>query len=150
MKICRFHHFGKGPTLGYVHQGRVYDLTAAAPDRFASIVSLLSNPHAADEIKSLHKNILTRESFAFDELDRPPSPEAPHLLAPIDQQEVWAAGVTYLRSQAARIEESEAAADHYDRVYEAARPEIFFKATPHRTAGPNTPVRIRADSGDRL
>ena len=68
------------------------------------------------------------------------------LLAPIDQQEVWAAGVTYRRSQAARMEESEAAADCYDRVYSAPRPEIFFKATPHRVAGPNRPLRIRKDS----
>lgn len=68
------------------------------------------------------------------------------LLAPIDQQEVWAAGVTYKRSQAARMEESEAAADCYDRVYASARPEIFFKATPHRVSGPGQPLRIRVDS----
>lgn len=51
------------------------------------------------------------------------------LLAPIDQQEVWAAGVTYRRSQAARMEESETAASCYDRVYSSPRPELFFKAT---------------------
>lgn len=68
------------------------------------------------------------------------------LLAPIDQQEVWAAGVTYQRSQAARMEESEAAASCYDRVYSSPRPELFFKATPHRVAGPGQPLRIRADS----
>lgn len=68
------------------------------------------------------------------------------LLAPIDEQEVWAAGVTYLRSQTARMEESEAAADCYDRVYASPRPELFFKATPHRVAGPGQPLRIRADS----
>lgn len=56
-------------------------------------------------------------------------------LAPIDDQEVWAAGVTYKRSQTARMEESEAAASCYDRVYTAARPEIFFKATPGRCSG---------------
>jgi 2-dehydro-3-deoxy-D-arabinonate dehydratase len=67
-------------------------------------------------------------------------------LAPIDQQEVWAAGVTYQRSQAARMEESEAAASCYDRVYSSPRPELFFKATPHRVAGPGQPLRIRADS----
>ena len=58
------------------------------------------------------------------------------LLAPLDEQEVWAAGVTYKRSQTARMEESEAAASCYDRVYEADRPELFFKATPHRVVGP--------------
>lgn len=68
------------------------------------------------------------------------------LLAPIDQQEIWAAGVTYKRSQTARMEESEAAASCYDRVYKADRPELFFKATPHRTRGHNEPLRIRKDS----
>lgn len=68
------------------------------------------------------------------------------ILAPIDQQEVWAAGVTYKRSQSARMEESESAADCYDRVYRSPRPELFFKASPHRVSGPNEPLRIRYDS----
>jgi 2-dehydro-3-deoxy-D-arabinonate dehydratase len=67
-------------------------------------------------------------------------------LAPIDQQEVWAAGVTYKRSQVARMEESETGASHYDRVYSAPRPEIFFKATPGRVAGPGQVLRVRYDS----
>ncbi|MBI1904276.1 MAG: fumarylacetoacetate hydrolase family protein [Planctomycetia bacterium] len=67
-------------------------------------------------------------------------------LAPIDRQEVWAAGVTYRRSRTARMEESEHSATCYDRVYTAARPELFFKSTPHRVAGPGQPVRIRRDS----
>ncbi|PQO30790.1 fumarylacetoacetate hydrolase family protein [Blastopirellula marina] len=68
------------------------------------------------------------------------------LLPPIEQQEVWAAGVTYTRSKAARMEESEAAADCYDRVYVSPRPELFMKATPHRVSGPDQPLRIRYDS----
>lgn len=68
------------------------------------------------------------------------------LLPPIDHQEVWAAGVTYKRSQTARMEESETAASCYDRVYRSARPELFFKATPHRVSGTNEPLRIRADA----
>jgi 2-dehydro-3-deoxy-D-arabinonate dehydratase len=67
-------------------------------------------------------------------------------LPPIDQQEVWAAGVTYKRSQTARMEESEAAASCYDRVYTADRPEIFFKATPNRVRGHGQPLRIRSDA----
>ncbi|QDV18341.1 Fumarylacetoacetate (FAA) hydrolase family protein [Gimesia panareensis] len=67
-------------------------------------------------------------------------------LAPVDFQEVWAAGVTYKRSQVARMEESETAASHYDQVYTADRPELFFKATPNRVCGPNQPVRVRFDS----
>lgn len=68
------------------------------------------------------------------------------LLAPIDDQEVWAAGVTYKRSQTARMEESETAASCYDRVYRSPRPELFMKATPHRVSGPEAPLRIRADA----
>lgn len=68
------------------------------------------------------------------------------LLAPLDAQEVWAAGVTYRRSRTARMAESEGAARFYDLVYEAARPELFFKASPHRVVGPDQEVRIRADA----
>lgn len=68
------------------------------------------------------------------------------LLPPIDAQEVWAAGVTYTRSKTARMEESEAAASCYDRVYASPRPELFMKATPHRVSGPGQPLRIREDA----
>ncbi|HVV54246.1 MAG TPA: fumarylacetoacetate hydrolase family protein [Mucilaginibacter sp.] len=70
------------------------------------------------------------------------------LLPPIGSQEVWAAGVTYLRSREARMEESEAsgAADLYDKVYSAERPELFFKSQPHRVAGHSQQVYIRRDS----
>jgi 2-dehydro-3-deoxy-D-arabinonate dehydratase len=68
------------------------------------------------------------------------------LLAPIDGQEVWGAGVTYERSKVARQEESDSAATFYDLVYRADRPELFFKATPGRVVGPGRPIRIRADS----
>jgi 2-dehydro-3-deoxy-D-arabinonate dehydratase len=69
-------------------------------------------------------------------------------VAPIGSQEVWASGVTYLRSREARMEESKDAGggDFYARVYEADRPELFFKAPAYRTVGPNQPVRIRKDS----
>jgi 2-dehydro-3-deoxy-D-arabinonate dehydratase len=69
-------------------------------------------------------------------------------LAPIGQQEVWAAGVTYFRSRDARMEESRDAAggDLYARVYDAERPELFFKSTPHRVVGHGGQVRLRADS----
>ena len=66
--------------------------------------------------------------------------------APIDKQEVWAAGVTYKRSKIAREEESVGAAQFYDKVYTAPRPELFLKATPARVVHPGAPVRIRADA----
>src|SRR5262249_12820499 len=68
------------------------------------------------------------------------------LLAPVDRQEIWAAGVTYKRSREARERESAGAAQFYDRVYTAARPELFFKATAERVVGPGMPVRVRQDS----
>jgi 2-dehydro-3-deoxy-D-arabinonate dehydratase len=75
-----------------------------------------------------------------------PAPAA--LRAPIQSQEVWAAGVTYLRSRTARMEEAKDAGggNFYDRVYDAERPELFFKATPHRVVGPGGHVRVRSDS----
>jgi 2-dehydro-3-deoxy-D-arabinonate dehydratase len=74
------------------------------------------------------------------------SPE--EILPPIGNQEVWAAGVTYFRSRNARMEESKTAGggDFYDRVYHAARPELFFKATAHRVVGPQANVAIRKDA----
>ena len=82
--------------------------------------------------------------FAVSELDF----SSAQILAPIGSQEVWAAGVTYFRSRSARMAESKDAGggDFYDRVYAAERPELFFKATPSRVAGPGAVVRIRSDA----
>ncbi len=89
-----------------------------------------------DEIKNLKADNNLSEIIKTD------------LFAPIDSQEIWAAGVTYLRSREARMEEAKDAGggDFYARVYEAERPELFFKATTHRTVGSGTTVRIRKDS----
>lgn len=91
--------------------------------------------------------------LSYDELrealneDRPQVVLPPGALAqaPIESQEVWAAGVTYRRSLEARTDEA-VSADPYDRVYEAERPEIFFKATANRVRGPGEDVFIRSDS----
>lgn len=72
-------------------------------------------------------------------------PVVAHLLQPVDAEEYWGAGVTYERSRLARMAESQSA-DVYARIYQAERPEIFFKATPSRCVGPNQAVGIRADS----
>lgn len=71
-----------------------------------------------------------------------------HLLPPVGKQEIWASGVTYLRSKSARMEESKEAGggSFYDRVYDAERPELFFKSTAHRAKGHKAEVRIRKDS----
>jgi len=68
------------------------------------------------------------------------------LLAPVEQQEVWAAGVTYLRSKKARMEESNFSATAYDQVYEAPRPELFFKSLPEKVVASGEAVGIRKDA----
>lgn len=76
------------------------------------------------------------------------APDESDFLAPVGEQDVWAAGVTYYRSRTARMEESQAAGggDFYDRVYNAERPELFFKSMPRNVVGPGGSVHIRADS----
>lgn len=111
---------------------RVYSLGDVAWD------TLFNSPNLLDTLQGLVANSVGME----DEL----KPE--ELLAPIHGQEVWAAGVTYYRSRDARMEESKTAGgeDFYARVYEAERPELFFKATASRVVGAGKPVRIRRDS----
>jgi len=94
-----------------------------------------------------HLNDLSKESESITEeqfIDYTQN----HLLAPIGKQEVWAAGVTYLRSRNARMEESKDAGggDFYERVYDAERPELFFKSLAHRVAAHKQEVYIRKDS----
>lgn len=95
---------------------------------------------------NLHKALLmdleTMEPYSGENL-----PDV--LLPPMGTQEIWASGVTYMRSREARMEESKKAGggSFYDRVYDADRPELFFKATAQRTVGHGGTVRIRKDSG---
>ncbi len=74
-----------------------------------------------------------------------PIPHDSRILAPVDVQEVWAAGVTYRRSHEARVEEAREPSV-YDRVHVAERPELFFKSTGPRVQGPGDPIGVRADS----
>jgi 2-dehydro-3-deoxy-D-arabinonate dehydratase len=114
------------------------------------IVDDLFRPLRLDDHSNLTTVLEAEDPRAIAEARRDDSPAIPvsqiALLPPIDQQEVWAAGVTYKRSRTARMEESEAAASCYDRVYVSPRPELFMKATPHRVAGHGQPLRIRQDS----
>ncbi len=104
-------------------------------------------PHSWDELFNAPdlSGLLTR---GLSEWPVRREPAATEILPPISTQEVWAAGVTYLRSKTARMEEAHDAGggDFYDRVYVADRPELFLKATPHRVSGHGRPVRIRYDS----
>ena len=116
------------------HEVRLLDLTQV--EKVRTLADILNSPDPRG---------LAR--FLVQPNTAPVAVESVTILAPVDRQEVWAAGVTYKRSQVARMEESETGASHYDRVYSAPRPEIFFKATPNRVAGPGQPVRVRVDSG---
>jgi 2-dehydro-3-deoxy-D-arabinonate dehydratase len=135
MPICRFHTGDAADArLGLVTDGGVIPFQAS--DGPTAMQDLLRLP-AADIAAEVTR---VRESGATPV----PAGEAT-LLAPIDAQEVWACGVTYLRSRDARMEES-TEEDVYERVYGAERPELFFKATASRVVGPGQPVAIRADS----
>ncbi len=95
----------------------------------------------AENLAVMIREVLrTAEPFDWD--------ENVEVLAPVDGQEVWAAGVTYFKSRDARMEESSATGgdNFYDRVYEASRPELFFKAAGWRVVAPGKSVRIRKDS----
>ncbi|MDA1018368.1 MAG: fumarylacetoacetate hydrolase family protein, partial [Planctomycetota bacterium] len=109
---------------------RLLDLSK--DDSVETLADILHSPDPAALAEELAGETVTADGVTF--------------LAPIDQQEVWAAGVTYKRSQVARMEESESAASHYDKVYHADRPELFFKANAARVSGPGEPVRVRFDS----
>ncbi len=90
----------------------------------------------------------TQELITKNALEATGSFDPHDIIKPIDKQELWACGVTYLRSKLGRQEESQAAGggDFYARVYDAKRPEVFFKAASGRVVNPGMPVRIRADS----
>jgi 2-dehydro-3-deoxy-D-arabinonate dehydratase len=122
-----------GPAVVKIENGHASLLDLKSAD-MTSLQDLLSSPE------------LERLSNSMHTIGQPVPVESLAWLPPIDHQEVWAAGVTYKRSQTARMEESEAAASCYDRVYTAARPEIFFKATPHRCEGNGGSLRIRTDA----
>jgi len=131
MKLVKF-LAGGASCVGVVNDNIINALDLRAGG-FASLAELLAADNPAQVADSLPRG----EAIPMANIV---------LLPPIDRQEVWAAGVTYKRSQAARMEESEAAASCYDRVYSAPRPELFFKATPNRVRGHNQPLRIRHDS----
>ncbi len=134
MKLARFQsRDGRQGGVGLVDKDRLQPLKSSR--QFPTLSSILE----ADSPAAVAGELI-------DTSATPVPLEQAQLLAPIDRQEVWAAGVTYRRSQVARMEESETSASVYDNVYTAERPELFFKATPHRVAGPGANVRIRQDA----
>jgi len=111
---------------------RVVDLTAAG---IGSLTDLLDAADPATAVRAARAAAGTGTPLA-----------EVSLLPPVERQEIWAAGVTYLRSKTARMEESDFSATAYDRVYDAERPEIFFKSLGEKAVGPGDNVGIRGDS----
>ena len=136
MPLCLYRTTaGAAPILGLIDGDRVVDVAAAGGP--ATLADALAMP-AVDLRQRLESVRAHAGQGTFASLVT--------LAAPVDRQEVWAAGVTYLRSRDARMEESTSAKSAYDLVYEAERPEIFFKATPSRVSGPGESIAIRGDS----
>jgi 2-dehydro-3-deoxy-D-arabinonate dehydratase len=135
MQLCKVRLAGGETRLGHVAEGHVHFLAPKASGTFPTLSDLL---HAGDPVRSALELV--------DATTRPVPLGDVSLLAPIDQQEVWAAGVTYKRSQEARERESAGAGRFYDLVYTSPRPELFFKATPLRVVGPHERVYVRRDS----
>src|SRR5713226_2483572 len=133
MKICRFENAQGRARVGLLlADSIVLDLSAEGIDRLSSLL----------EFDGLNLNII---ALASQNLPRFNLGEV-RLLAPVEQQEVWAAGVTYLRSKKARMEESDFSATAYDQVYEAPRPELFFKSLPEKVVPSGDAVGIRKDA----
>lgn len=132
MRLAKFIGTHGTPAIGLVRENEVVQFSS---HEISSLFDILNAENPAQMVESLLPK--AEQTIPLDEVV---------WLPPIDQQEVWAAGVTYKRSQTARMEESEAAADCYDRVYQSDRPELFFKATPHRVTGTGQTLRIRKDS----
>jgi len=147
MKLVHYHSPGQGGVWGLLEFERVHPFATDEGCGGAFLATLLQWPRPLEALTAVYGEVQQGPGVLMEDLlAAPVDPNVPHLLAPLDLQEVWAAGVTYQRSKVARMEESVGGGSFYDRVYDAARPELFLKATPSRVSGPNAPVRIRVDA----
>jgi 2-dehydro-3-deoxy-D-arabinonate dehydratase len=132
MKFCRFEISKRDVRIGMVaNEGSIVDLSAAG----ITNLSALFEASDTQQVAALAGNPLPEYK-----------PGDVRLLTPVERQEVWAVGVTYLRSKKARMEESDFSATAYDKVYDAPRPELFFKSMPEKVVGPGEQVGIRSDA----
>ena len=131
MKLCRFQNSASEVCVGKIlDESTIADLSASGIE---SITEILED----NDLISRMETMPVSSTLPMDEVV---------ILTPVEKQEVWAAGVTYLRSKKARMEESDFSANAYDQVYDAPRPEIFFKSLPEKVMGPDECIGIRADS----
>ena len=143
--LIRYFLPGEGARLGVLRGDAVHDISHCFPalakvfrDSIGDVAGLIAAVSRAAEDSS--------RRFPAGDLDNRPGAEAAHWLPPLDEQEVWAAGVIYLDSRKARQEEAADGGDVYARVYTAERPEIFFKASAKNTVGHLDAAGFRADS----
>ncbi len=135
MPLCRYRAANASePSFGLITGDQVFDLAVAGGPRTMSEALQLDAASLRQRLDAAAAQM--KGGTALSDVT---------LVAPIDRQEVWAAGVTYLRSRDARMEES-TQKDVYDLVYGAPRPELFFKATPGRVSAPGDEIAIRGDS----
>ncbi len=133
MRLCRFLNAQGQTRVGVTYDGTaILDLSPTGVERLDQLLEL---ENITAHLTRLAGQTQTRHSI-----------RSVRLLPPTEQQEVWAAGVTYLRSKTARMEESNLSADAYDKVYEAARPELFFKSLPEKVVPSGQAVGIRKDA----
>ena len=133
MKLCRFQ-----TTDGHVRIGAIFENTSVLDLGAAGVETLESLLEADNPVANITRVVnQTQTRYGLRNVK---------ILPPVERQEVWAAGVTYLRSKTARMEESKSAATAYDKVYEAARPELFFKSVAEKVVAPGDPVGIRKDA----
>jgi 2-dehydro-3-deoxy-D-arabinonate dehydratase len=135
MQLCKVRQTTGEISVGVVQEGRVLFLRPGDSGQPNTLSDFLHVNDPAAHV--LSRIVANNPNVPFD---------SAQLLPPLDEQEVWAAGVTYKRSREARERESAGAARFYDLVYNAERPELFLKATPRRVVGPGAAVRIRRDS----
>lgn len=143
--LIRYFQSGDGPRVGLLRGDAVHDISHCFPalvnvfrDSVGDVEGLIAAVSRAAEDSS--------RRFPASQLDNRPGADVSHWLPPVDEQEVWAAGVTYLDSRKARQEEAADGGDVYARVYTAERPEIFFKASSKNTVGHLDAAGFRADS----
>lgn len=149
MKLVQFAPPGGGKRVGLVDGDRVLDITARR-EGIASVLDLVVRGGTAAAIERLARRLRrmagSPTAYAVAALDRAPGRRTPHFLLPLDPPEVWGAGITYRRSADFYTQATGREKGIYDHVYDSERPELFFKATASRCAGPNAPVRVRSDS----
>jgi 2-dehydro-3-deoxy-D-arabinonate dehydratase len=152
MKLCQFQIAGGARRVGVVDGDAVIDITAPRAG-VASVLDLITAGRTPAGIERLAGHLARaprRPRHAWAALDRAARGRGAGLLAPLDPPEVWGAGITYRRSREYYSEHDAGPAHRgkgiYDYVYEAERPELFYKGSAARSVGPHAAVGLRGDS----